>query len=72
MPNAARPKIVSLVGSCRFFRDFIRAAYDNELAGVITVGPAFAPDVPPDGPTDSRRSLTPRYFRERHCDLSEK
>lgn len=43
-----RPKIVCLVGSTRFFRGFQRAAFEAELRGEITVGPAFTPDVGPD------------------------
>lgn len=43
-----RPKIICLVGSTRFYRAFMTAARDAELAGEITVGPAFSPDVGPD------------------------
>jgi hypothetical protein len=48
MGTGVNPKIVCLVGSTRFFREFQRAAYEAELAGEITVGPAFTPDVGPD------------------------
>ena len=48
MANSTKPKIVCLIGSCRFSREFQRAAYELELEGVITVGPAFVPDVPAD------------------------
>ncbi len=40
-----KPKIVCLVGSTKFFVDFMRLAYEAELAGQITVGPAFSPYV---------------------------
>jgi hypothetical protein len=42
------PKVICLVGSTRFYRAFMRVAYDAELAGEITVGPAFSPEVGPD------------------------
>jgi hypothetical protein len=48
MSSGTRPKVVCLVGSTRFFREFMRAACEAELAGDITVGPAFTPDVGPD------------------------
>ena len=70
MANSTKPKIVCLIGSCRFSREFQRAAYELELEGVITVGPAFVPDVPadqhggdvaitPDGPRGPRYKLGP-------------
>ncbi|MDD2765621.1 MAG: hypothetical protein PHE83_16790 [Opitutaceae bacterium] len=43
-----KPRVVCLVGSTRFYRAFMRAAHEAELAGDITVGPAFTPDADPD------------------------
>lgn len=47
MSKPSKPKVVCLIGSTRFFREFQRAAYEAELAGEITVGPAFTPGVGP-------------------------
>lgn len=46
--HGVRPTVVRLIGSTRFFRAFQQAAYEAELAGKITVGPAFTPAVGPD------------------------
>lgn len=48
MNAASKPKVVCLVGSTRFFTEFLQAQYEAELAGIITVGPAFTPSVNPD------------------------
>jgi hypothetical protein len=48
MNAVSKTKIVCLVGSTRFFYQFQRVAYEAELAGEITVGPAFTPDVGPN------------------------
>lgn len=46
--RGSRPPVVCLIGSTKFFRAFQQAAYEAELAGKITVGPAFTPAVGPD------------------------
>lgn len=46
--SGSRAKVVCLIGSTRFYREFRQAECDAEIAGEITVGPAFTPDVADD------------------------
>lgn len=45
----ARPRIVCLVGSCRFYKHFIRHAFEQSLAGRIVLTIQFAPDTAEEG-----------------------